>query len=49
MKLDLSVTEINVILSALGKAPYEVVFELVEKIKKQATEQLAPVQNSSNT
>jgi hypothetical protein len=39
MKLDLSVSEINTILACLGRAPYEAVFELVEKIQLQAKEQ----------
>jgi hypothetical protein len=39
MKLDLSLQEINIILSSLGRMPYEAVFELVEKIRNQAKEQ----------
>jgi hypothetical protein len=40
MKLDLSIQEINIILASLGRAPYEAVFELVEKIRNQAKEQV---------
>ena len=40
MKLDLSLNEINTILASLGRAPYEAVFELVEKIRNQAKEQV---------
>jgi len=40
MKLDLSVQEINIILASLGRMPYEAVFELVEKIRNQAKEQV---------
>lgn len=40
MKLELSLQEINIILSGLGRLPYENVFELVEKIKSQAIPQL---------
>lgn len=40
MKLDLTVQEINLILQALGSAPYVQVFELVQKIKEQAQPQL---------
>jgi len=40
MNLDLSLEEVNIILSALGKAPYEAVFEVVNKIKSQALPQL---------
>jgi hypothetical protein len=40
MKLDLSLNEINVIMQALGNAPYAQVFELVEKIRTQAQAQV---------
>lgn len=40
MKLDLTINEINVILQALGNAPYAQVFELVEKIRTQAQAQV---------
>jgi len=39
MKLELNISEINTILACLGRAPYEAVFELVEKIRGQAKEQ----------
>jgi hypothetical protein len=39
MKLDLNINEINTILASLGRAPYEAVFGLVEKIQAQAREQ----------
>jgi len=39
MKLDLSISEINLILGSLGRMPYEAVFALVEKIQAQAKEQ----------
>lgn len=38
--LNLSVNEINLILQALGQAPYAQVAELVEKIKGQAIPQV---------
>jgi hypothetical protein len=38
--LDLTVNEINVILAALGQAPYAQVAELFEKIKAQAVPQV---------
>jgi len=41
MKLDLTIQEINLILQALGNAPYVQVFELVQKIREQAQQQLA--------
>jgi len=40
MKLDLTINEINIILQALGNAPYAQVFELVEKIRTQAQAQV---------
>ena len=40
MKLDLTIQEVNLILQALGNAPYAQVFELVQKIKEQAQPQL---------
>jgi hypothetical protein len=40
MKLDLSIQEVNTILACLGRAPYEAVFELIEKIRNQAKEQV---------
>ena len=38
MKLDLNINEVNTILACLGRAPYEAVFELIEKIRSQAKE-----------
>lgn len=38
--LNLSVQEINLILQALGQAPYVQVAEIVEKIKAQAVPQV---------
>jgi hypothetical protein len=40
MKLDLSIQEVNAIIAGLGRLPYEAVFELVEKIRIQAKEQV---------
>jgi hypothetical protein len=40
MKLDLSIQEVNAILAGLGRLPYEAVFEIVEKIRTQAKEQV---------
>ena len=40
MTLDLTVNEINLILQALGQAPYASVFELVQKIREQAQAQV---------
>ena len=40
INLELSVQEINLILQALGQAPYAQVAELVDKIKVQAIPQV---------
>ena len=49
MKLDLTIQEINMILQALGNAPYAQVFELVQKIREQAQSQIQPVPTSEET
>jgi hypothetical protein len=40
MKLELTINEVNMILQALGNAPYAQVFEVVEKIRTQAQAQV---------
>ena len=40
IKLDVTVEEINVVLGALSKLPYEVSVELIQKLTKQAQGQL---------
>ena len=40
INLELSVQEINLILQALGQAPYVQVADIVEKIKEQAAPQV---------
>lgn len=40
MNLNLTIAEINMILQALGNAPYVQVFELVQKIQQQAKAQM---------
>jgi len=49
MKLELTINEINVILQALGNAPYAQVFELVEKICTQAQSQIQPAPTPEET
>lgn len=44
MNLELSLQEINVLLTGLGRLPYESVFELVEKVKSQAVPQINKAQ-----
>lgn len=46
MKLDLTINEVNLILQALGNAPYAQVFELVQKIREQAQGQIATQEES---
>ena len=41
MKLDLTINEVNIIMQALGNAPYVQVAELVQKIREQAQPQVA--------
>jgi hypothetical protein len=43
IKLELSIDEVNGILMALGKAPYEMAQPIVDKIKQQAVPQVQPV------
>jgi len=45
MKLELTINEVNIILQALGNAPYAQVFELVEKIRTQAQAQSTETEN----
>jgi hypothetical protein len=40
IKLELTVNELNLIFSALAKAPYESVINIIENIRKQALPQL---------
>lgn len=42
LALQLSTTEINTILMALGKLPYDNVAQLIPKIVSQANQQLVP-------
>jgi len=49
MTLDLTINEINIILQALGNAPYASVFELIEKVRNQAQAQVQPAPNPEET
>ena len=40
IKIELSIEEINVVLAALGRMPYEAVAGLIPKIQQQGQEQL---------
>ena len=46
LTLSLSLEELNKIMNALGKQPYEQVFHLINKIQTQAHEQLQALDNS---
>ena len=48
MKLELTINEINMILQALGNAPYAQVFELVGKIRTQAQAQVSAEKENEN-
>jgi len=39
MNIELTVKDINIILASLGKNPYEIVFETINKIQEQAKAQ----------
>jgi hypothetical protein len=47
MKIELTINEVNMILQALGNAPYAQVFELVEKIRTQAQAQVQPTEQQN--
>lgn len=40
--LNLTINEVNAILTSLGQLPYTQVFQLIGKVKDQAVEQLQP-------
>lgn len=48
IKLELSIDEINTILTSLSKQPYESVFKLIGTITEVANKQLASKEETSN-
>jgi len=48
MKFEFTLEELNVVMAALGRMPYESVFQLVEKIREQAAPQLQNTATSSD-
>jgi len=40
LKFELSIEETNIVMTSLGRMPYESVFSLVQKFQQQATPQL---------
>jgi len=49
MTLDLTINEVNLILQALGNAPYVSVAEVIEKIRTQAQAQVQPAPTPEET
>jgi hypothetical protein len=47
LKFELSIDEANLILAALGKAPFEQVAGLIAKLREQAAPQLQSVQGQA--
>lgn len=48
MELNMTIEEVNIILQALGNAPYAQVADLVQKIRKQAIDQLPKQENTGS-
>jgi hypothetical protein len=44
MKFEFTIEELNTIMTALGRMPYEAVFQLVENIRQQAGPQIQQAQ-----
>jgi hypothetical protein len=40
MKFEFTIEEVNLIMAALGRMPYEAVFQMIENIRQQAGSQL---------
>jgi hypothetical protein len=47
VNLNLSINQLNLILAALGKVPYETVYGLVEEINKQVIPQIQKLSNET--
>ena len=48
INLEFTLEQVNTILSGLGKLPYEAVFELVDKIRTQAQQQIDEKQKNQS-
>ena len=48
LNIQLNLDQINVILSTMGKLPYETIAPLIDSIQVQATQQLQQLQQSQN-
>jgi hypothetical protein len=46
MKLEFTIDQVNIILTSLGRMPYESVFTLIADVQTQAQAQIAQKQNA---
>jgi hypothetical protein len=46
MNFEFNIDELNVIMAALGRMPYEQVFQLVENVRNQAAPQIQQLQKA---
>ena len=49
MKFEFTIEELNIIMAALGRMPYEQVFQLVENVRNQAAPQIQQLQQAQQT
>ena len=49
IKLELTVEEVNIILTSLGRMPYESVYAVIEKIKTEGENQLEQINKVATT
>jgi hypothetical protein len=49
VELNLSIQEVNLILSGLGELPARISFELIEKLRNQALEKVRSLENSEES
>ena len=49
MKFEFTIEELNIIMAALGRMPYEQVFTLVENVRKQAGPQIQAAQEAAQS
>ena len=49
MKFEFTIEEVNVIMAALARAPYEAVFQLIDNIRQQAAPQIQSTQAAEQT
>jgi len=49
MQLNLELSEVNLIISALAELPYKMSFELIGKVREQAQSQIKEATNGTET